>query len=157
MINYLNKPHKILFATAIFTSLLTGIVYAILGNSTIDIYAFGTYFIIEYARILIFLALTYALLGYVYWKFRVIQLNFLLTGAHVLLSLIALFATLYLIYRFMWIDNVPRHYYTFATYDFVGFNPFGGFIQMGFVFCFAQLFLILNLIISYRKHQNLEQ
>lgn len=151
-INLIKKPHKIFFTSAILTLLITLITYAFIGNSTTDIHAFGTYFIIEYTRILFILALAYALLGYIYWKFRAIPLYFLLTGLHVLLSFTALFATLYLIYHFLWIDNIPRRYYSFATYDFVGFNPFDGFIQMGFIFCVAQLFLIFNLIISYRKH-----
>lgn len=131
--------------------ILTISTYGLIGDSAIDIQNHDTYYVVNYVHLLLILVMTYALLGGVYWLFSAFKLNFLLIGLHILLSLVPLFGITYSAYTFLK-TVIPRRYYSFATYDFIGFNPFDSFSQMGFIFCIAQILLILNLILGYKKY-----
>ena len=155
LLKYFKKPHKILWAISNFVLLLAIIIYAILGNSAIDVQMHDTYFVVSFAHFFAFLATIYAVFGFIYWSFRGKALIPLLTGFHIILSLIPLFSISYqMIY--LQIGDVPRRYYAFASYDFAG-----GFINnlstILMIFGFAQLLLILNVLISWYRNRKKER
>lgn len=158
MIKYFDRPYKIFFGFSI-VMILTAVFFGLLyENSTIDVQLHDTYFAVNFYYILIIAAVFQGLIGGIYWLFRKIKLVFLLTGFHVLGSILPFFPMIYL-FTYLGLPSVPRRYYSFASYDFEG-DFYRLLFVLIFIFLAAQLLLVLNILIGgmrYWKERNIEK
>ena len=161
MIKYFDRPYKIFFGFSI-VMILVGVFFGFLyGNSAIDIQLHDTYFVVNLYHFFIIVAIFQVLIGSIYWLFRKMKLIFLLTGFHVLGSILPLFPIIYL-FTYLGLPSVPRRYYSFSSYDFEGGFSFYNSLLSSLIFIFlaAQLLLVLNVLIGgmkYWKGRNVEK
>ena len=145
MIKYLNKPHKILFSLAIVNCIL-GIIYHIFfGNNEIDIQNHDTYYVVETDLIFSIATFIYAILGFIYWQIQDWKLNFLLS-----ISPILIFTYPYYVQIQYWL-SYPKDY-LLVTFSMPSITlPCQVVLIYILIFGFAQILLITNVILNYKK------
>ena len=142
MINFLNKPYQILLTVAIICLLIKLSIIPLTGALN-SIFEFK-YFNIDFNSVGYFLATFNGILSIIYWKLQHWELNSALTKTHLILNFASILILVYWLYYF--VISTPSEYSLFGIYPFWEL-----FMTLFILFFFAQISLILNLIISYRK------
>ena len=146
MLNYLEKPYKILLGTSVMMILLTMDSFFGTRNKAIDIMINSdTYYVIASHQIFFILIIFYLLLTLVYWLCRKMKLISILSIIHVSCSI---FFGILLFYNFYIINNLgaPRRYYDFSTYASPNISELLSYTIS--ITLFIQIILPINVLIS---------
>ena len=144
----LTNPYFYIWATLLIILVYRYIMCIKIGGSALDINVHDTYFVTSYLDVTFILCLIYLTLGLIYFLFEIfkVHLNCHLTIVHVVLTVLSILSY-----------PLGKLYY-FKT-DFTGYSllhphshrsEFNDFLLI--LTLIAQLFLIINIIVSLFKH-----